>query len=548
MKSSILIKSHDSKVYLAGLAFVTTIGVVIRLFYLFQPMCFDEACTYVILASKTPSLFLTHYMIYNNHPFHTLAVYISTRLAGNSNWAIRLPAFLAGVALIPATYFLVRKLFKNKVALLSAGVVAVLLPFVEYSTNARGYTMQTLFFVLATYFAISVLDSKKLYNWVALVLLTGLAFYTLPTSVYFFVPLYVWVFLTGILGDTVNNRKSFLTRCIVTGAGAILLVLCLYLPFIRTSGTGFLFEQRNSELLKNLFGQATWRDLTRVWSFAFSDISIGLGLVIAVGFVLFIIFNRRLSKRMFNLTAIMVVWWSMIILVTRLVPPQRVWLPIILLFLACSFAGLNYVLEEAYTYFKKKRPGFALGHQFVVIVVILLVIFLSIPPFLSRSPYQPRDQVTFSDARNEVRFLKPILKEGDAVLIDPDAYYLAKYYFLTEKVPLRYLYRQKENPLDLTKAKRIFICEASEEAPSYTIKNALSYSTIPVGTKCVVSPLMMFKMGSVEGIMNWGQDDEMKRLAEIGEKVNAVLREKGKSDYSIYWVKDKTEIIVSRPK
>ena len=67
---------------------------------------------------------------------------------GNQPWVLRLPALLGGVLLVPATYALARLLFSPRAAVLSASFVAVSSYLVEYSTNARGYTLQALAFVV----------------------------------------------------------------------------------------------------------------------------------------------------------------------------------------------------------------------------------------------------------------------------------------------------------------------------------------------------------------------------------------------------------------
>ena len=58
---------------------------------------------------------------------------------------MRLPALIAGILLIPATYLLFRVISNNLAALLSSALVAVSSPLIEFSTNARGYTTVTLY-------------------------------------------------------------------------------------------------------------------------------------------------------------------------------------------------------------------------------------------------------------------------------------------------------------------------------------------------------------------------------------------------------------------
>jgi 4-amino-4-deoxy-L-arabinose transferase-like glycosyltransferase len=70
---------------------------------------------------------------------HTLLVWITTR-AGDALWIARLPAFLAGVAIIPATWLAVARIDPAR-RLLAAALAAGATPLVEYSAQARGYTI-----------------------------------------------------------------------------------------------------------------------------------------------------------------------------------------------------------------------------------------------------------------------------------------------------------------------------------------------------------------------------------------------------------------------
>lgn len=68
----------DGAPNLVALAVICVIGFAIRLRFLFQPMRYDEAFTYVRYASKPLYRGLSDYSFPNNHIFHTLLVHIST--------------------------------------------------------------------------------------------------------------------------------------------------------------------------------------------------------------------------------------------------------------------------------------------------------------------------------------------------------------------------------------------------------------------------------------------------------------------------------------
>ncbi len=90
-----------NRVHYAALITIVLLSIVLRLAFLSQPMRFDEAFTFLRFVSKPLSEGLTNYSEPNNHLFHTLLVHIVYSLFGDSSWVIRLPALLAGIALVP---------------------------------------------------------------------------------------------------------------------------------------------------------------------------------------------------------------------------------------------------------------------------------------------------------------------------------------------------------------------------------------------------------------------------------------------------------------
>ena len=85
------------------LLIICVIGVTLRLALLNQPMRYDETLTFIGYASRPLWQALTDYSAPNNHLFHTLLVHLTTLFGTQySEWMIRVPAFAAGAAVIPA--------------------------------------------------------------------------------------------------------------------------------------------------------------------------------------------------------------------------------------------------------------------------------------------------------------------------------------------------------------------------------------------------------------------------------------------------------------
>jgi predicted membrane-bound mannosyltransferase len=124
-------------------------ALLIRLLYIRQPIRHDEAYTYLYFAAQPLGSALSDYSVPNNHLFHTLLVKAVTSVLGGSLPAIRLSAFVAGLLIVPAVYLVTRRLGGDRGASLLAMAPAAVWPeLVHYSTNARGYSIVALAFLL----------------------------------------------------------------------------------------------------------------------------------------------------------------------------------------------------------------------------------------------------------------------------------------------------------------------------------------------------------------------------------------------------------------
>jgi hypothetical protein len=218
-------------------------GAWTRLVLLRAPMQYDEAYTYVAFASRSFFSILTDYHLPNNHVLHTLLVRLSVLLFGPEPWAIRLPAFTAGLLMIPAAWLAARALFSRSSGIFAAGLVSAWPYLVEYGANARGYTLVCLFALLLLALIPSLLSRRDAFAWTLAGLLTGLGFFTIPVMLY---P--AGIFFTMLLLAWASGRHrpawtgaGFLASLAACGLGAGILTGLLYLPVIVVSGPGALF-------------------------------------------------------------------------------------------------------------------------------------------------------------------------------------------------------------------------------------------------------------------------------------------------------------------
>jgi hypothetical protein len=241
----------EKKLVLWG-GLLTLGGVVFRLVYLGRDVRYDEAFTYVEFASRPFLKAISHYPEPNNQILHTIGVWVVTRCFGIAPEVLRLPALVAGVLLIPACGLAAGAFYGRRVFVPAVALMAFLPCWVNFSVNARGYTLQGLFLALGLVSAAFLIRKPELkWPWLGFVICASLATYTVPTSILIFSSLGVW-----LLCQDVSRWRHWLVASLVAG----LMVLLLYTPVFLYSGWSAVFRNKyvmpisKSEYLANAAG------------------------------------------------------------------------------------------------------------------------------------------------------------------------------------------------------------------------------------------------------------------------------------------------------
>ena len=189
----------EERLYLVSFGLVVVVAAALRIAYLDVPLRYDEATTYNNFVAKPLHVALANYSTPNNHLLHTFLAKVSVTLFGSEPWAIRLPALLAGIALVPATFALTRAYHGRLAALLAAALVAASSTLVEYSTNARGYTLVALATVLVLIAAVRALERDSAGAWAVVAATGSLGLYAVPVMVYPLGGAFLWILVSGWL-------------------------------------------------------------------------------------------------------------------------------------------------------------------------------------------------------------------------------------------------------------------------------------------------------------------------------------------------------------
>jgi hypothetical protein len=449
----------ESRLHLGGLGLVTVVALLVRLEFLFQPMRYDESVTFVHYASHPWYVAATTYTAPNNHVLHSLLVHVSTSLFGGEPWAIRLPAFIAGVLLVPAAYVAARALYGKHVALVAAGLVASSSVLVEYSTNARGYTLLALVFVLLVGLASHLCSSWNPAEWLAFAALAAIGFYTVPVMLYAFGVVVVWLAFSLWKRDRSLIVRRLLPSILATGV----LTLLLYAPIIASSGLDSLvandfvrslpWRTFTSELPDSLVavGKQWHRDIP--WPFAFA---------LGAAFVTAIVFHRRLSRFAVSPALVALAWIAPVVVSQRVVPFERVWLFLVPLYLMTAAAGLVFALRPLAT---------RVGGEATLAVVIAVVLAGSLAgnAVATQAVSDSEDTSTFRDGDRVAALLAERLLPGDKVLVAPPADAILEYWLARDGLdPATLLYWPRPG------ATRRFLVVVKEGPRQYPLEHLLA--------------------------------------------------------------------------
>jgi hypothetical protein len=343
--------------HLALLGVILGIAIVNDAQFLNRSMRYDEAYTFNIFASRPLIRIISDYSLPNNHIFHSILVHFAYKIFGGQPWVVRLPAFIAGMLLIPAGYLTGRTFFSANVALFGSGLIAFFSALVDSAVNARGYTIICLITLLLLAFGEYVKSHKNRTAWGIMILLAAVGLYTVPTMIFPLGSVGLWLFASWFFCKTSPEYGgfSFIKYLILFSALTLFLTLLFYAPVFIVSGyqsavsNSFVRPLNPSEFWFKLAGR-----LKETWESWNSGVPAAMMVMLIVGFCLSFLFYRRLSKRQVWFPILMILFSSAVVLIRRVAPFDRMWLFAVPIFLIWAAAGLWYVFEVSFGRMTKK--------------------------------------------------------------------------------------------------------------------------------------------------------------------------------------------------
>lgn len=282
----------------------------------------------------------------NNHILNTLLMQLCVWMGGFSVAMLRLPAFLCGVLMIPAAGWAAFVMSGRKsAAILAAGFVAASSILVEYSTNARGYSLVSLAGLVMLALSIRLVQKPGAVKlWLAWGVAAIAGLYAVPTM------LQTVALVSGLMliagGRSKLQKLAPRLGAALICAGAI--TICLYLPVIRGNGLAALVANRwvapvPAGTLPGAFAEL-FRNLRDDWSRDNSWLALGM---LATGVAAAFAGGVRRRDPFWCVPVFAMIVMILFAVLGRHVPPARAVLYILPLIFTSAAVGLVYCCDFA---------------------------------------------------------------------------------------------------------------------------------------------------------------------------------------------------------
>ncbi|MBL7962276.1 MAG: glycosyltransferase family 39 protein [Flavobacteriales bacterium] len=382
------------------------IGTVLRGWLLHAPITYDEAFTYTYFSSKPLGIILADYAYPNNHVLHTLLVKASTALFGIGLVQLRLPAFLAGVLVLPLFYLFVRSVFNRYIALLALALAAGSAGLVEYSTLARGYSLTWLFWMCALLLGRHFTRTNNVVSAVLMGGVLALGMWTIPTMLQLALMVFVWILIT-LAARYESSLRDRQLRLVLAGVVFIIATALLYMPVLVVHGVGQLLHH-------STMGDNSWVTFVRthqdrvfeLWHYFSQEANVAMTFVGMAG----LFFSVYITTKYRTLVAATLVACVPLTLAQSLVAPPRVWLWTLFILHLGSAIALFYLLkllqDRVYAGFNKRMR--------TTVSAFILVLFFGWQALQVSSTRVRR----YTDARPAAAKLAGLAGSRDRVLIE----------------------------------------------------------------------------------------------------------------------------------
>ncbi|RME87743.1 MAG: hypothetical protein D6770_08640 [Anaerolineae bacterium] len=409
---------------------VTLVGLGYRLFDILNPITYDEAYTYISFVRYSLWQTVSDYHLPNNHILLSVILNIWTRVFGAQRGALRTPTLLVGLLLISAVYLLAKRLYSTQTAFLASLLVAVFPTLIHFSVVARGYifvaTFTILLFILGDY----VIDHKNRLAWTFISLLSALGFFAVPTMLFPFSALYIWLLLSWVWRDTgseYRSRGEFIVYCVISGLFAAGGTILLYAPILIRTPEALLYNRFVAPLPWDIFPERMLGKALNTWYEWTSGFPAWLSYLGLASIVVSWLFHKSFSRRKIALQWAFLVGILLIVLLRRPNAWPRVWSFLVAPGLLWASAGFVEPVRKISSLTQTRySPGLVLNSlAFGAAIVGLLHTLPSLP-----AHWQHRTNLEAIATQ-----IGPLIENGDTLVLSPKYTPQLLYYLDMEEAP-----------------------------------------------------------------------------------------------------------------
>jgi len=207
--------------------FIVLLGLLLRIYDLGrESLWVDEVASYGFSKLAVSQFFKADYTDYTLPPLYYIILHMWTNIFGNSEFLMRLPSAFFGIVSIYLIYKVAGQIFDDEVGLLSSLFLALSVFHINYSQEARMYSLMTVLVLLSYYFFLKLVAEYNINNSVGYITATTLLIYT---HYYGFFTILAQNIYVGILLLKSKDKSKIDVRKWIS---LQFLLILLYLPWI----------------------------------------------------------------------------------------------------------------------------------------------------------------------------------------------------------------------------------------------------------------------------------------------------------------------------
>lgn len=202
------------------LLLIVLLGTFLRIYDLGKEnLWLDEGYTLATAEKSTSELLDSLYEYEINPPAYFLMIHYWISLFGTSEFSLRFPSVIFGLISIFLIYLLGKEWFNKKTGLISAMLMSISMLNIEYSQEARTYTLLVMVTLLSLYFFTRLLKKGAPSHYIAYVLATAALLYIHYLGIYIILLENFVIFIFFL------KKTALLKRWIISQLAIVLLFL-----------------------------------------------------------------------------------------------------------------------------------------------------------------------------------------------------------------------------------------------------------------------------------------------------------------------------------